>query len=76
MKEDDDGLRVTLKTLGRVSQIGFTFAASVLVGVGIGVWLDNLVGTELVFKVLFLILGVASGLLSSYKTLNAFLDDD
>lgn len=74
--QDDDGWKTALRTAGQVSQIGFTFAFSVLISVGIGYWLDNQVGTDVLFKLVFLGLGLVSGGLSVYKTLSKFLKGD
>jgi F0F1-type ATP synthase assembly protein I len=74
--KDDDGWKTALKTAGQVSQIGFTFVFSVLISVGIGYWLDKVAGTDVVFKLIFLVLGVLSGGLGVYKTLSGFLDED
>lgn len=73
---NEDGWKTTLRTAGQVSQIGFTFVFSVLISVGIGYWLDNQFGTEYLFKLLFLLLGLLSGGLSVYKTLSKFLGND
>ncbi len=73
--KDEDGWKTALKTVSQVGQIGFTFAFSVLISVGIGYWLDRLAGTDVVFKLIFLVLGVFSGGLGVYRTLSGFLDD-
>jgi len=73
---DDDGWRTALKTLGQVGQIGFTFAFSVLISVGIGYWLDILAGTDKLFKLIFLVFGLLSGGLSVYKSLSSYLKED
>lgn len=75
-KDDSDGWKTALKTAGQVSQIGFTFVFSVLLSVGIGYWLDNQVGTDKLFKLIFLVLGLFSGGLSVYKTLSRFLNEE
>lgn len=73
---EEDGWKTALRTAGKVSQIGFTFVFSVIISVGIGYWLDNQFGTEPIFKLLFLVLGLFSGGLSVYKTLSKFLRND
>jgi F0F1-type ATP synthase assembly protein I len=73
---DEDGWRTALQTIGQVGQIGFTFAFSVLISVGIGYWLDKLVGTDKLFKLVFLVFGLFSGGLSVYKSLSSYLHDD
>ena len=74
--KDDEGWRTALKTMGQVGQIGFTFAFSVLISVGIGYWLDNLFGTGKLFKLVFLVIGLLSGGLSVYKTLTSFIEKE
>jgi len=76
VKRDDSDWKSAIKTVGRVSQIGFTFAFSVLISVGIGYWLDNYVGTEYLFKLVFLVLGLLSGGWSVYKTLSGLIKKD
>jgi len=73
---DEDGWRTALQTIGQVGQIGFTFAFSVLISVGIGYWLDKLVGTDKLFKLVFLVFGLFSGGLSVYKSLSSYLHGD
>ena len=73
---DEDGWRTALQTIGQVGQIGFTFAFSVLISVGIGYWLDKLVGTDKLFKLVFLVFGLFSGGLSVYKSISSYLHGD
>jgi len=46
MKNDDDGDREIGRALGLLSQLGFSMAACVLVGVFLGRWLDGRLGTS------------------------------
>lgn len=72
-RDSNKGFRVLISTIGNVGQIGFTFAFSVLISVGIGYLLDNLAGTERVFKLLFLFMGILAGGLSAYKSLQQYI---
>lgn len=72
--KENKGLQTTLSTIARVSQIGFTFAFSILFTLGIGYWLDKIAHTEKLFKLIFLVIGVGAGLLNVYKTLQKFID--
>ena len=72
---DENGWRTALETIGQVGQVGFTFAFSVLISVGIGYWLDKLAGTDRLFKLVFLVFGLFSGGLSVYKSLSSYLHD-
>ncbi len=75
MSENDNDWRSALSTFGRVGQIGFTFVFSVLISVGIGYWIDKAVGTDFLFKLVFLVIGIASGLWSVYRTLSRFIEE-
>ncbi|MFP3952683.1 MAG: AtpZ/AtpI family protein [Candidatus Bipolaricaulota bacterium] len=75
MSENDDGWKSALTTFGRVGQIGFTFVFSVLISVGIGYWIDKAVGTDFLFKLVFLVIGLVSGLWSVYRTLSRFFNE-
>ena len=50
----------TLRALGKLSQIGFTVAASILVGVFVGRFLDSLLGTEPWLLLAFSLFGVGA----------------
>lgn len=55
--------------LSTFSSFGFIIISNVLVGVIIGAFLDNVLGTKRVLLVVFLILGIASGLYNGFKYL-------
>lgn len=52
--------RGTLKAIVNFSQIGVTMAASVLIGVFLGKFIDGLCGTSPVFLLIFSLLGVGA----------------
>lgn len=64
-----------LTTLARVSQIGFIFAFSLLISVGIGYWLDATLGTGKIFKLVFLFIGVSAGVLGVKRILDKFMEN-
>lgn len=83
MNEEDDsnedqgsGLKRALATIGEVSQLGFTLAIAVILGVGLGYWLDNTFGTGRIFKLIFLFVGLAAGILNAYKRLSRYFDSE
>ncbi|ODN31176.1 AtpZ/AtpI family protein [Fervidobacterium thailandense] len=55
--------------LSTFSSFGFIIISNVLVGVIIGAFLDNVFGTKRILLVIFLILGIASGLYNGFKYL-------
>ncbi|QTA84083.1 AtpZ/AtpI family protein [Desulfonema magnum] len=50
-----------LKDLAYYSSIGFQVSLSIVIGLGIGVWLDKKFSTTPWFTLIFLILGIAAG---------------
>lgn len=57
------------RQLGFVLSIAFTFPAALLVGYGIGWWLDNKLGTSPVLSLLFIALGFVAALLELFREL-------
>jgi ATP synthase protein I len=67
MDMNNNDKRDIIRALGAVGNIGFSLAASILVTVFIGRWLDGLLGTSPLITVIGIILGVIAGLWSVYK---------
>jgi ATP synthase protein I len=57
------------RELGKYYNIAFLLPASILVGFGIGYGLDKLFGTGFL-KIVFLLLGVAAGIIEVIRELN------
>ena len=55
------------RELGRYSALGFEMALSVLIGLGIGYYLDKWLGTEPWLMILWLAFGFAAGVRSLYR---------
>lgn len=53
--------------LALVTQVGLTFAGSVLFCFAIGYWLDKWLGTRGIFITLFILLGIAGGGYTVYR---------
>lgn len=75
-KNDNEGggWSKALTTMARVSQIGFIFVFSLLISEGIGYWLDNVLGTGKIFKLVFLLIGVLAGLTAVKNILGEVLE--
>lgn len=56
--------------------IGIMLPACIGIGYGIGYLLDNLVGTRMVFKVVFLLFGIAAGFINLFRIVNKVEQDD
>lgn len=58
-------------TAALLGQLGFTIAVPILLGAGMGRFLDKKMDTGFVFFFILLILGVVAGLVAAYKQVNA-----
>ena len=61
--------RDTLEYLALVTQVGLTVVISAGAGLFVGLYLDRRLGTSVAFTLLFLVLGLASGLWQAYLAL-------
>ena len=63
----------SVRTIGALSSVGFSFVLAIVIGVLLGLWLDRLFGTSRVFFFIFFILGFVAGILNVYRTAGRFL---
>ena len=71
MKKDGKN-RNALKNLALISQVGISMVTPILLGVYIGQWIDRWVGTNGLFMIIFMILGVGAGFMNLFKLTGAF----
>jgi ATP synthase protein I len=57
------------KAFGQVGSIGVMLAACILIGAGIGIWLDRWLHTQPWLMLLFLLLGTVAGFYNVVKSL-------
>jgi len=59
----------TIRTIGALSTVGFSFVLAVIMGAALGWWLDKLFGFEKypVFFLIFFALGLAAGMLNVFR---------
>ena len=64
------------KQLGDLLSLGIMFPVCIAIGYGIGHFLDGRFGTHSVFKVLFLLFGIAAAFINLFRTVNKVSDKD
>jgi len=55
------------QVLALITELGFTVGFSILIGIGVGWWLDGKFGTRPIFTLIGLFLGLASAGYNLYK---------
>ncbi len=63
----------TMRTIGGISTVGFSFVLAIMLGAWLGWTLDKWLGTSPWLFFLFLIFGFAAGSLNVYRTSQRFL---
>jgi len=61
--------RVSFQQLSSLISVGMVFPISIVIGYGIGYYLDRWLGTTYL-NVVFLLLGIASGFVSFFRTIS------
>lgn len=56
-----------LRNIALISQIGFSMIAPILVGVYLGQFIDKKVGTNGIFTIILIIIGVGGGFVNLFK---------
>jgi ATP synthase protein I len=62
--------RVSFQQLSSLISVGMVFPISIVIGYGIGYYLDRWLGTSYL-KVVFLLFGIASGFVSFFRSIAA-----
>ncbi|MDH5509635.1 MAG: AtpZ/AtpI family protein [Nitrospinota bacterium] len=65
-KKPGDGIGAA-KDIYLVTTVGLQIVISVLIGFGMGLWIDRWLGTKPWFMLLFILLGVGAGFLNVYR---------
>ncbi|MEW5976159.1 MAG: AtpZ/AtpI family protein [Acidobacteriota bacterium] len=64
------------QNLGDLLSIGVMLPACIAIGYGIGVLLDRWAGTQSVFKVVFILFGIAAGFINLFRMVKKLSDDE
>ncbi|RKY62880.1 MAG: hypothetical protein DRP95_00380 [Candidatus Latescibacterota bacterium] len=66
-----DYWRDVLKYLGLISQLGLVMASAIVVGLLLGLFLDEIIGGKGTFVVLGILSGIGAGFFYTYKLLRS-----
>ena len=72
---DNNKWHQIVQALGLVSQVGILMITSIGLGFAGGYFLDQLLGREVVFKAIGLVVGILSGFYTNYKIIMDFISD-
>lgn len=64
------------RKIAELSSLGLMLPSSIAIGLFLGYYLDKYLGTHPWLLIIFLLLGIASGLISLIRGLNRYKDDE
>ena len=63
----------TIRTIGALSTVGFSFVLAIVIGVAAGYWIDNRFGTKPWGFLVGFVFGLVAGVLNVVRTSKKFL---
>ena len=72
-KRSSSSMADTMRTVGALSTVGFSFVFAIAIGAALGWYLDKFFGTAPWMFFVFFAIGVAAGILNVYRTAGRFL---
>lgn len=70
-KKNSSGSGSGLEAFALISQLGLTIALPIVLGAAAGHWLDEKLGTKVIFFLILLCLGIAGGFAGAYRQITA-----
>jgi ATP synthase protein I len=70
---EKESLPETVRTIGALSTVGFSFVLAIVMGAAIGWWLDKTFGTSPWLFFLFFVFGIVAGILNVYRTAGRYI---
>lgn len=59
-----------VRTYATLGSVGLAFVFAVVIGTGVGLWLDRLTGWSPAFTFVFFVLGLSAGIINVYRTVS------
>jgi F0F1-type ATP synthase assembly protein I len=59
-----------VRTYATLGSVGLAFVFAVVIGTGIGLWLDRLTGWSPAFTMVFFVFGLSAGIINVYRTVS------
>jgi ATP synthase protein I len=59
-----------VRTYATLGSVGLSFVFAVVIGTGIGLWLDRLTRWSPVFTIVFFVFGLSAGIVNVYRTVS------
>ena len=72
----DTSKRAAGKSYGMAIRLAMEMVAAIVVPVGLGLWLDSLLGVAPLFMIILLVMGMAAGVLNVYRAVSGFTHGD
>jgi ATP synthase protein I len=70
---EKEKLPETVRTIGALSTVGFSFVLAIVMGAALGWWLDKTLGTRPWLFFLFFVFGFVAGILNVYRTAGRYI---
>ena len=67
-QQSDESRFAAMRTFATVGTVGLSFVFALVIGAGLGLWLDRVTGWSPLFFLVFFACGVAAGVLNVYRT--------
>lgn len=70
-KKGKSGMKTGLEALALIPQLGLTIAIPIVLGAAAGHWLDEKLGTGVIFSLILLFLGIGGGITGAYRQITS-----
>ena len=75
MGKEDKSKRTTYMAIADLSTMGIAMVLAIILGLAAGLYIDTRLGTEPIFTLLFILMGIFAGFRIMYRTYMRFFKD-